>query len=109
MIAAGTDIDRIGAENGMALTAVHLAAIGGHPDIIARLAAAGADLDVQGVTGATPLYWAAYEGQREAVLALLDAGADPAVRPDGVPDFAEVAEMLDWPDIAARLAAGAAE
>ncbi|OLF81514.1 hypothetical protein AWH62_02250 [Maricaulis sp. W15] len=109
LIEVGADLNRAGAENGMALTAVHLAAIAGHTAMLSRLAEAGADLDVQGVSGATPLYWAAFEGQREAVLALLDAGADPDVRSETAPGFAEIAEMLDWPDVAARLAERAAE
>ena len=109
LIEAGADLNRAGADNGMALTAVHLAAIAGHTAMLSRLAEAGADLDVQGVSGATPLYWAAFEGQRDAVLALLDAGADPDVRSETAPGFAEIAEMLDWPDVAARLAERAAE
>jgi len=104
LIEAGADVDHVAFENGMSLTAVHLAAIGGDAGIVRRIAAAGANLDRQGVTGATALYWAAFEGQQDAVLALLDAGADPDIRPDGTPDFAAIAEMLDWPDVAARLA-----
>ncbi|ABI64841.1 Ankyrin [Maricaulis maris MCS10] len=109
LITAGADVDHVAAENGMALTAVHLAAIGGDVGIVSRLAAAGANLDRPGVSGATALYWAAFEGQREAVLALLAAGADPGIVPDGAPEFAAVAEMLDWPDVAARLSANAAD
>ncbi len=109
LIRAGADPDRVAAENGMALTATHVAAIAGHVDIIAALAAVGADLDVQGVSGATPLYWAAFEGQQAAVLALLDAGADPDIRPDGAPDFHAVADMLGWPEVAARLGPVAAD
>ena len=103
LIGAGADIDHAAGENGMALTATHVAAIAGHVDVIRRLAEAGANLDMQGVTGAAPLYWAAFEGQRDAVLTLLDAGADPDIRPDGTPDFHAVAEMLDWPEVAERL------
>ncbi|WP_297730520.1 ankyrin repeat domain-containing protein [uncultured Maricaulis sp.] len=109
LLRAGADPDHVAGENGMALTATHVAAIAGHVDIIAALAAAGANPDVQDVAGATPLYWAAFEGQREAVLALLDAGADSDIRPDGTPDFHAVAEMLDWPDVAARLGPRAAD
>lgn len=104
LIEAGANVDHVAGENGMSLTAVHLAAIGGDAGVVSRIAAAGADLDRQGVTGATALYWAAFEGQQDSVLALLDAGADPDIRSDEMPDFATVAEMLDWPDVAARLA-----
>jgi len=104
LIEAGADIDHVAYENGMSLTALHLAAIGGDGGIVSRIAAAGANLDMQGVTGATALYWAAFEGQSDAVLALLDAGADPDIRPAETPDFAAVMEMMGWPDIVARLA-----
>lgn len=109
LIGAGANVDHVAGENGMSLTAVHLAAIGGDADVVSRIAAAGANPDRQGVTGATALYWAAFEGQQDAVLALLDAGANPDIRPDEAPDFAAVAEMLDWPEIAARLASRASD
>jgi ankyrin repeat protein len=103
LLAAGADVDHHSHARGLSLTPLHLAAIGGDAAIVTRLAEAGADLDVQGATGATPLYWAAFENRHDAVVALLDAGADPTVQPEGTPDFAAVADMMDWPDIAERL------
>ncbi|WP_300544403.1 ankyrin repeat domain-containing protein [Maricaulis sp.] len=103
LVAQGADINRRAGTNGMALTPLHMAAIGGHADLVRWMVEAGADADTAGVTGATPLFWAAFERRHGAVLALLDAGADPGIVPDNTPDLAAIAEMMGWTDVTERL------
>lgn len=103
LIAAGADVNHVSEASALSLTPLHLAAIGGDVAIVEALLAAGAEPDVQGVTGATPILWASYEGQRDAVLALLDGGADASIAtPDGT-TLRAVAEMRQWTDIVERL------
>jgi len=68
----GADINHIAEPHGLSLTPLHLAAIGGNAAVVQTLMQAGARPDVQGVTGATPMLWAAFEGQHDAVKALLE-------------------------------------
>ena len=58
---------------------LHVAAWGQHVAIVRRLAAAGALLDARNGAGETALYVAAEYNCADAVGALLDAGASPAV------------------------------
>ena len=70
------------------VTAMHLAAKGGHADILRLLLAAGAPLEarmhrIDGSTdrsNGTPLHWAAIEGQFGSIEALLEAGASVDAR-----------------------------
>jgi len=58
-------------------TPLHSAAAGGHVQVIARLMAAGADIDAREcVLGMTPLHLAARHGHAEALWHLLWYGAD---------------------------------
>ncbi len=63
-------------ERAAALPAVHRAAT---PDAVRQLAADGGDLDARHV-GRTALHEAAFRGDDELVVALLEAGADPTAR-----------------------------
>jgi uncharacterized protein len=58
-------------------TCLHYAARGGFPDMVRRLAAAGGDVNARDTEGKTPLFEAAFEGNLEAVTALLELGAKP--------------------------------
>ncbi len=71
----------------------------GRVDIISRLVAGGADLEVRGPSGETPLMRAAQWGQVEAMAALLDGGADLLARSDG----GETVLMWAGSDAAAKL------
>ena len=71
--------------------------------------AAGARPDVQGVTGATPMVWAAFEGQHDAVIALLEGGADATILAPDSPSVRDVAVMSEWADIVALIDAAGAE
>lgn len=54
----------------------HLAAMGGHADLIAALHAAGANLDLPLPNGGTPAHLAARDGHAAVIVALHAAGAD---------------------------------
>ena len=59
------------------LTALHLAAIKGHCDVIALLAGSGCmDIECEDVEGHRPLHLAVEGGSAEAVELLLDMGAE---------------------------------
>ncbi len=66
--------------NGLKLTPLHLAAIGGDIVVVDALLAAGAQIDAQGVAGNTPAIWALGEGQIEMVVALLARGSNPNLK-----------------------------
>ncbi len=63
-----------------AYTPLHLAARGGHGEIVAALLAAGADPNAFTETGVTALHLASASGTVEGIAALIDKGADPNVR-----------------------------
>ena len=48
--------------------------------VLAKMAGAKEQLDVQDIFGWTPLHWAAHEGHASVIMVLLDAGAKPDVR-----------------------------
>jgi len=62
--------------NDMKQTALLLAAIEEHPDIVRLLLAKGADPNIADVLGQTPLFFASYNQDLDSVEALIKAGAD---------------------------------
>ena len=64
-------------------------------DLVARLIAAGADIDERGANDWTPLMRAAAAGDREIVALLLGAGADRAAR-TRIDDFATAEEEMRY-------------
>lgn len=58
------------------LTALHMAALGNHPDTIIALLDAGIDIDVQDNRGRTAVAMTAEQGHTDALCALVDDGAD---------------------------------
>ena len=78
LLEAGADVN---AARGDGLTALHLAAEGGHDAVAQALVAAGAAVDAgTRVGGYTPLQVAARAGHGGVALRLLEAGADPNAR-----------------------------
>lgn len=77
LLERGAEVNHVSSPYGLSFTPMHLAAIGGDVAIIDALATAGADLDRQDVTGATPALWALYEGKNDASARLITLGADP--------------------------------
>ena len=74
----GADVN---AARGDGLTALHLAAEGGHRAVAESLVAAGAAIDAgTRIGGYTPLQMAARGGHGAVALRLLEAGADPNAR-----------------------------
>lgn len=62
-------------------TALHLAAYGGHIDVVKFLINAGADVSAFDFPGLTALHWAAYKGHKDIVSLLLENGANPSSLP----------------------------
>jgi hypothetical protein len=60
-------------------TPLHLAASGGHVEILELLLDEGAHVDAQDIDGETPLHYAVMAGQVEAVAVLLSHGAIPNI------------------------------
>lgn len=58
------------------VTPLHCAIMGGNPNMILSLIAAGADIHAADFRGQTPLYWAAYFGNSFAVQLLIKLRAD---------------------------------
>ena len=82
-------------DDGYHSTALMAGASGNHPEVIAPLLAAGADLDQQDTLGDPAINWAAYMGHEEYVRALLAAGARSDIRsPHG--DAFEIALRQGW-------------
>lgn len=109
LLAEGADVNHVAGARGLSLTPLHLAAIGGDVAVVRALMAAGARPDVQGVTGATPMVWAAFEGQHDAVIALLEGGADATILAPDSPSVRDVAVMSEWADVVALIDAAGAE
>jgi ankyrin repeat protein len=65
--------------NVFCFTALHMAALGGHAGIVARLIDASADVRAIADDDSTPLSLAVSGGHAGAVAALLDAGVRPPV------------------------------
>ena len=92
----GANMDRPHAENGV--TAIGIAAYGGHDEIVQFLARRAADVNAKSNDGATPLMFAAGKCSVETVSALLAAGADPSDVSEGgltAVDFATMPAIRD--------------
>jgi len=74
LLAHGSDVNEVDLE--IKLTALHLAAIGGHEAVVEALLSWGAILDPQGHEGATPLLVAANKGHTDICGLLLARGSD---------------------------------
>lgn len=81
-------------------TLLMLAAYHGHDQLVAGLAARGADVDRRNDRGQSPLAGAVFKADPDVVRALLAAGADPDV---GEPSARETATFFDQPELAALL------
>lgn len=75
LLAAGVDVNSWNTGAG-GWTALVIAAVSGHEDVVTTLLDAGADVDARSEGGATPLMAAALTGQSAVAEALISAGAD---------------------------------
>jgi ankyrin repeat protein len=78
-----------------AYTGLHAAAANGDSAEIARLAAAGADVNARDSHRRTPLHVAAYQSQLEAMRALVKAGADSNALEADRYDIVTIAAVAD--------------
>lgn len=75
----GADPNHVSDASGLALTPLHLGAIGGSVAVVEALMDKGAAPDVKGTIGTTPLLWGLFEGSLEAGIRLVELGADPTL------------------------------
>jgi ankyrin repeat protein len=94
LLAKGAVVNRSG------WTALHYAAAGGHGEIVKLLLDKGAQIDAIATHGITPLILAAREGKHDAIIVLLERGADRTLRDSERLDAAQVAEKLGKPLVA---------
>jgi ankyrin repeat protein len=80
-----------------AYTGVFAAAAKGDGATIARLASSGANVNARDGRGRTPLHVAAFAKQRDAMKALVDAGADPNALDADRYDAVTIAAVADDP------------
>ncbi|TRY33429.1 ankyrin repeat domain-containing protein [Aliiglaciecola sp. M165] len=67
-------------KNALSLTALHLASLSGHQDIVRKLAKAKVNLNAQDTDGNTPAMWAYFSNHKATAKLLLELGADPTVK-----------------------------
>lgn len=78
LVEAGYNVNQRDSET---VTLLHWAAINNRKDIIKYLIDKGAEVDaVGGELNATPLHWATRQGHLDAVVIVMNAGADPTLR-----------------------------
>ncbi len=97
LIERGAEINRPG------WTALHYAAASGNVTIIARLLEESAYIDAESPNGTTPLMMAARGGRRDALLLLLEEGADPVLKNERGLTAADFARSYGFGDLARLL------
>lgn len=97
LIDLGAEINRPG------WTALHYAAASGNTKIISRLLDESAYIDAESPNSTTPLMMAARGGKRDALLLLLDEGADPLLRNERGMTAADFARGYGFADLATLL------
>jgi ankyrin repeat protein len=101
LLDAGAKAD---ARDALGVPAIHEAALLGHADLVKLLARHGAAVDATDpASGSTPLYAAASMGKTDAVRALLELGADKAIRSSGGRTPLEAAVASGFSDAAKLL------
>lgn len=110
LLDANADPNAQGAEIGMSLTPLMLAASEGRTEVMQELAFRGADLDLTNSDSQHAALFAAVNGEGLAASWLVDMGCDKNVRDRDGNTLLSVAREYGYEDFAARLeAAGAAE
>lgn len=107
LLEAGASVTHVAADHANRLTPLHLAAIGGDVGIVRQLAGAGADLDARDTDGMAPMLWALAERNLDAVVALIELGADPQAAGDSGASVADLAREHGIAPVLEALAARA--
>lgn len=105
LLELGADLNHVSLEHGLALTPLHLAAIGGSVETVEMLVEHGAKLDVKGTIGTTPLLWGLFEGSLDAGKRLIELGADPTLSTTSGYSAEDYARDYEKKDLAAAIAA----
>ena len=96
-------------ENFVGNTALIIASLNGHLDVVQALMSAGADLNVQGQHERTALSFASEEGHLEVVKALVTAGAELNLQDKGGMTALILGSTKGHQDIVKALVAAGAE
>ncbi|MEZ4388857.1 MAG: ankyrin repeat domain-containing protein [Candidatus Krumholzibacteriia bacterium] len=104
LLDAGADVNHRADAQGLKLTPLHLAAIGGDPAIVRTLVTAGADPDAADTDGAVPALWGILEGNVDCTVALLDLGADPTLEHKDGDSVASLARRYEIAPVLAAIA-----
>jgi ankyrin repeat protein len=105
LLRLGADVNHVSKEHGLALTPLHLAAIGGSVEVVELLVKQGAKMDVKCTLGTTPLLWGLFEGSLEAGIRLIELGADPTIATKSGYDAKKFASDNGHDDLTAAIAA----
>jgi len=103
LLAHGADVNHVSRQRGLALTPLHLGAIGGSVEVVEALVNGGAQLDTRCSIGTTPLLWGLFEGSLEAGVRLIRLGADPTIATASGYDAADFAADYGEQELAAAI------
>jgi ankyrin repeat protein len=103
LLDAGADVDHVGADIGMGLTPLMLAAGAGEVETTLQLVSIGANLAALNTSGQNAALWALVTGQRETVDILIAAGSPLDIVDSEGNTMLSVARSFGYDDLVAQL------